>query len=204
MMSIFYNNNAETAKEERIQQFKEIMYKQYSNICAADSIHDNTFMVFSDWLDSVGYFDVPASLKHHGNYNGGLFDHSCAVAEHLLKMWTLEGLTDLNSAKSAIIVGMFHDICKVDDYIPNDRNYLNNKSWKSNPNKMLNGHGDKSVILISNWLTLTEEEMLCIRWHMGAFDSPENWDFYNRAVKKYPSVLLTHTADMIASQVDGI
>lgn len=26
MMSIFYNNNAETTKEERIQQFKEIMY----------------------------------------------------------------------------------------------------------------------------------------------------------------------------------
>lgn len=46
--------------------------------------------------------------------------------------------------------------------------------------------------------------MLCIRWHMGSFDSPENWDFYNRAIKKYPSVLLTHTADMIASQVDGI
>lgn len=37
MMSIFYNNNAETTKEERIQQFKKIMYKQYSNICAADS-----------------------------------------------------------------------------------------------------------------------------------------------------------------------
>lgn len=33
MMSIFYNNNAETTKEERIQQFKKIMYKQYSKGC---------------------------------------------------------------------------------------------------------------------------------------------------------------------------
>lgn len=200
-MSIFYKNNVETTKEERIQQFKGIMYKQFSSVCAADSVRDNAFISFTDWLDSVGYFDVPASLKHHGNYNGGLFDHSCAVTGHLLKMWAWEGLTDL---KSSIIVGMFHDICKVDDYIPNDRGYLNYKPWRSNPNKMLNGHGEKSVILISKWLTLTEEEMLCIRWHMGAFDSPENWDFYNRAVKKYPSVLLTHTADMFASQVDRI
>lgn len=200
-MSIFYKNNVETTKEERIQQFKGIMYKQFSSVCAADSVRDNAFISFTDWLDSVGYFDVPASLKHHGNYNGGLFDHSCAVTEYLLKMWAWEGLTDL---KSSIIVGMFHDICKVDDYIPNDRDYLNYKPWRSNPNKVLNGHGEKSVILISNWLTLTEEEMLCIRWHMGAFDSPENWDFYNRAVKKYPSVLLTHTADMMASQVDRI
>lgn len=198
-MGIFYKNNVETTKEERIQQFKGIMYKQFTNICAADSVRDNAFISFTDWLDSVGYFDVPASLKHHGNHNGGLFDHSCAVTEHLLKMWAWEGLTNL---KSSIIVGMFHDICKVDDYIPNDRDYLNYKPWRSNPNKVLNGHGEKSVILISNWLTLTEEEMLCIRWHMGAFDSPENWDFYNRAVKKYPSVLLTHTADMMASQVD--
>lgn len=198
-MDIFYKNNVETTKEERIRQFKGIMYKQFSNVCAADSVRDNAFISFTDWLDSIGYFDVPASLKHHGNYNGGLFDHSCAVTEHLLKMWAWEGLTNL---KSSIIVGMFHDICKVNDYIPNDRDYLNYKPWRSNPNKVLNGHGEKSVILISNWLTLTEEEMLCIRWHMGAFDSPENWDFYNRAVKKYPSVLLTHTADMMASQVD--
>lgn len=82
MMSIFYKNNAETTKEERIQQFKGIMYKQYSNVCAADSVHDNAFMAFSDWLDSVGYFDAPASLKHHGSYNGGLFDHSCAVKKY--------------------------------------------------------------------------------------------------------------------------
>lgn len=200
-MDISYKNNVETTKEERIRQFKGIMYKQFSNVCAADSVRDNAFISFTDWLDSIGYFDIPASLKHHGNYNGGLFDHSYTVTKHLLRMWTWEGLTDL---KSSIIVGMFHDICKVDDYIPNDRDYLNYKPWRSNPNKVLNGHGEKSVILISNWLTLTEEEMLCIRWHMGAFDSPENWDFYNRAVKKYPSVLLTHTADMMASQVDRI
>lgn len=200
-MDISYKNNVETTKEERIRQFKGIMYKQFSNVCAADSVRDNAFISFTDWLDSIGYFDVPASLKHHGNYNGGLFDHSYTVTKHLLRMWTWEGLTDL---KSSIIVGMFHDICKVDDYIPNDRDYLNYKPWRSNPNKVLNGHGEKSVILISNWLTLTEEEMLCIRWHMGAFDSPENWDFYNRAVKKHPSVLLTHTADMMASQVDRI
>lgn len=32
-------------------------------------------------LDDMGFFDAPASTKYHGNYAGGLFDHSLAVTE---------------------------------------------------------------------------------------------------------------------------
>ena len=48
------------------------------------------------------------------------------------------------------------------------------------------------------------EEVLCIRYHMGAFVSKEEWQDYTRAVNKYPNVLWTHTADMLASHVAGI
>ena len=51
---------------------------------------------------------------------------------------------------------------------------------------------------------LTEEEMLCIRWHMGAYDESKNWNILGNAIEKYPNVLYTHTADMIASRVNGI
>ena len=51
---------------------------------------------------------------------------------------------------------------------------------------------------------LTEEEMLCIRWHMGAFDDKENWNSYGRAVTNFPNVLYTHTADMIAARILGV
>jgi len=51
---------------------------------------------------------------------------------------------------------------------------------------------------------LTEEEVLCIRWHMGAFDEKENWNAYGKAIEKYPNVLWTHTADMVASKIEGV
>lgn len=47
-------------------------------------------------------------------------------------------------------------------------------------------------------------EMLCIRWHMGAFDDKENWNSYGRAVTNFPNVLYTHTADMIAARILGV
>ena len=46
--------------------------------------------------------------------------------------------------------------------------------------------------------------MLCIRWHMGAYDDEKNWNILGRAIEEYPNVLYTHTADMIASRVKGI
>ena len=51
---------------------------------------------------------------------------------------------------------------------------------------------------------LTEEEMLCIRWHMGAFDEKTNWNYYTRAIHKYPNVLWTHMADMVSAHINQI
>lgn len=68
----------------------------------------------------------------------------------------------------------------------------------------MNGHGDKSVILAQTLVDLTDEEILCIRWHMGAYDDKENWDNLGAAIEMFPNVLYSHTADMIASRVIGI
>ena len=76
--------------------------------------------------------------------------------------------------------------------------------WEYNPDTMLSGHGDKSVMLLSQFYSLTDEEILCIRYHMGAFTDKKEWAFYTRAVQQYKNVLYTHTADMLASQVDGV
>ena len=38
----------------------------------------------------------------------------------------------------------------------------------------------------------------------GAFDDKKNWNRYGEAVTKYPNVLYTHTADMIASRIKGV
>ena len=51
---------------------------------------------------------------------------------------------------------------------------------------------------------LTEEEAACIVYHMGAYTEKEKWDFYGRAIERFPNVLWTHHADMIASKIKGV
>ena len=163
-----------------------------------------------DWLVSKGFFTAPASTKYHGAHEGGLFQHSAAV------MKSLVGLTESchlewQNERSPCIVGMFHDLCKIDQYrntsygLTLDGQPLHNPcEWEYNPHTLLKGHGEKSVMLLSQFYTLTEEEILCIRYHMGAFTPKEEWNDYTGAIHAYPNVLWTDQADMLASHVAGI
>ena len=151
---------------------------------------------FIDYLKESGFFIKPAAIKHHGNYQGGLFDHSLMVAQSLMNMTNAMDIKWQNP-RSPFVVGMFHDLCKVDDYTKSN---LLSSGWDYNQNKVLPGHGDKSIIMLSQFLKLTEEELLCIRFHMGAYQT-DDWNSYDKAIRKYETVLWTHTADMYASKV---
>ena len=86
-------------------------------------------------LDKTDFFTAPASTRYHGNYEGGLFDHSFEVTIALLDFTEKLGLTWQRSA-SPYIVGLFHDLCKTDNYVlTEDGTYAYNK------NILLNGHG---------------------------------------------------------------
>jgi len=158
-----------------------------------------------DFLVERNFFDVPASLSYHGNYTGGLFIHSAAVTD-LLVTYTERLELKWENKRSPYIVGMFHDLCKTDDYIRHGADDNSPKSadgkWIRNPDKKP-GHGEKSVQMLSKFIELTDEERECIRWHMGAFCSPEEWGEYTAAVEKFPNVLYTHTADMAAAHITG-
>lgn len=150
-----------------------------------------------DRLDQIGFFDAPASTKFHGNYEGGLFDHSYAVTESLIELTDKLGLK-WQKQRSPYVVGMLHDLCKCDQYNVTDEGISYNK------NTLLSGHGDKSVIIAQKIIPLTDEEILCIRWHMGAFDDKENWNYYGNCIEQYPNVLWTHTADMMAARIKKV
>lgn len=186
--------------EDRIENFEGIMGKYLPT-------------EFMEWLKDNGFFTAPASKDHHGNYEGGLFDHCYAVAE------TLKQLTKANRLKwehqrSPFVIGMFHDLCKIDTYkwtvdepgVEVFGGSTKGRTYKIeyNDNFLIEGHGDKSVMYLAQHMKLTPEEVICIRWHMGAFDEKQNWKYYSAAVKQYPNVLWTHTADMIASQIMGV
>lgn len=176
-------------EQDRIEQFKEIMKPCMPNRFTKE---------FINILKENSFFTAPASIHHHGAYSGALFDHSLTVTNSLLYL-TRQLELKWQRKESPLIVGMFYDLCKVDNYHKTE-----NEAWEYNNATLLPGHGDKSVIMLQQYMRLTEEEMLCIRWHMGAFDDKENWNSYGRAVTNFPNVLYTHTADMIAARILGV
>ena len=67
------------------------------------------------------------------------------------------------------------------------------------------GHGEKSVFLLQQFITLTEQEALAIRWHMALFDFavqaskyPTGYA-YKDAIKKHVLVQLFMIVDLEAS-----
>lgn len=171
--------------------------KRIDNLINFMGDHINSDIVWK--LKEMGFFVAPASIKHHGQYEGALFDHSFVVANTLVSM-TKRLELKWEHERSPYIVGMFHDLCKLDNYVK-----TNDEAWEYNNATLLPGHGEKSVIMALRLLgNLTDEELYCIRWHMGAFDDKENWNSYGRACTKFPNVLYTHTADMVAARIVGV
>lgn len=174
-------------------------------------VGDKISKEFKKWLIRNGFFTQAASTKYHGAYEGGLFDHSYEVTQVLLDMTQRLNL-QWTRPESPYIIGMFHDLCKIDNYItivdePGETmmgtNEVKGKEihFEYNQDCILKGHADKSIMLLSQFINLTEEEMLCIRFHMGAYEGQDQWDNYDKAIRKYETVLFTHTADMYASKV---
>ncbi len=178
----------DTNKEKREELYHNIMPLDY-----------RMTMTITE-LDALDFFTAPASTVFHGAYEGGLFDHSIEVTKHLLYLTNKLGL-EWERPESPYIVGMYHDLCKCDLY----KYDIETDKYKINDDLILPGHGERSVIILQKYLTLTDEEIACIRWHMGAYEKDTRlWNYYGNAIAEYPNVLYTHTADMIASKIVGI
>ena len=187
----------------------------FENLWRDYADEENDYLIVSNeplmnYLKTGGFFTAPASTKYHGVYEGGLYDHSKAV--FLCLKWLTEKLNlHWQRPESPFIIGMFHDLCKCDQYekahvtkvlqepdAPVDLG----TEYVYSPNLILKGHGEKSIMILSQFMTLTEEEMLCIRYHMGAYEK-EDWNEFDMAARKYETVLWTHQADQLASKIDG-
>lgn len=150
-------------------------------------------------LHSIGFFTQPASTRFHGVYEGGLFDHSYRVATELLKLTDALHL-EWERKCSPVIIGLFHDLCKVDNYQRDTSGEPGRKfKYDDRPSVWGPGHGSKSVAIASTFIQLTPEEVACIRYHMGAYEKDE-WDNLDVAIRRFNNVLWTHTADMVASK----
>jgi len=156
------------------------------------------------------FFTAPASTRFHGAYPGGLLEHSLAVYDNLLK---ISFMYDLQyPADSMIISALLHDVCKANYYQQEYRNRKNPKTglWEQVgvyviKDQLPLGHGEKSVMITQQFIPLTIEEMLAIRWHMGGFDDSVGGmggKTLSLAMSQWSLVVALHMADLAACYFD--
>ena len=157
------------------------------------------------FLETSDFFTAPASTIHHGNFEGGLVKHSLKVYEilqHKVKSCVVP--VDANP-DTLIIISLLHDICKTNIYKTAYKNDVNECGvWKKTPyytskDELPFGHGEKSVMMITDFIKLSLEEKLCIRWHMGFSEPKESCSLLAMAFKQYPLALLLFEADLEAT-----
>lgn len=156
-----------------------------------------------DWLTHSDFFTAPASTKYHGSYEGGLLEHSVNVYHCLVSLIAHAGLEGRYSDETVAIVSLLHDICKVNFYKTGVRNVKENGVWVQKEvyevdEKFPCGHGEKSVIILQNFIKLSADEIMAIRAHMGGFDaSVKSGEYFiGQIFERCELALLTHLADM--------
>lgn len=169
-------------------------------------------------LEDMGFFTAPASANHHLNVEGGLVEHSLNTCKAALMVW--EGMIGLDPGlakeverESVIIASLLHDVCKSDIYfrtVKKRKTVLGTwedcEGYKVSYKNFPMGHGEKSVILLlCNGIALTDDEMLAIRWHMGAWginmNSYEDQRCFDTSQKLYPLVTIIQAADKLAANI---
>lgn len=170
------------------------------------------------WLETKSdFFTAPASCFYHGSYPGGLLAHSLNVykaAKQIQQMASTMALPEKNVMSipedSLIICSLMHDLCKTNIYNETVKFYKDNmQQWKKYQSYEIKdnfplGHGEKSVIMLQNFIRLSAIEICAIRWHMGMTDpgaylSPYEKPAMMKAINDIPLVYILMQADGFAS-----
>jgi len=158
-----------------------------------------------NFIESTDFFKAPASTKFHGNVEGGLLKHSLKVYE-LLKEKLKNAPIEMSIPEDTVkIVALLHDICKANFYKVDYRNAKNELGvWEKVPYYTVEdtipyGHGEKSVMMITEYIKLTAEEKYAIRWHMGLSEPKEVYGTLATAFAKYPLIIMLFEADLEAT-----
>lgn len=168
-----------------------------------------------EFIRKSDFYTAPASTRFHSCHEGGLLEHSLNVYDRLIskfndELW--ESSVEVGS-DSLIIAALLHDLCKSYFYgteLKNKKEY-HDKGSKSDSNgrfdwvtvpsyvvddKIPYGHGEKSVMMIEEYIKLKPIERYAIRWHMGFSEPKENWNTLGTAMRKYPLILALHMSDL--------
>ncbi len=160
-----------------------------------------------EYIEKSDFYDAPASTRYHGAKSGALAEHSLNVYECMEKLAVaLLGEKWTNShIDSIIICSLLHDLGKAGQfgkplYVDNvlkSGNISSSQPFKTNSELMTLPHEITSVIEISKYIQLTEEEQRAIAWHNGLYGAFK-YDIQGKEDELY---MLLHWADMWASRI---
>lgn len=175
--------------------------ERFVSLCA--SVKRKGISELLEWLGKSDFYTAPASTRFHGSYEGGLVQHSLNVYDELKRLLSIYPEIEC-SEETAVIISLFHDLCKVNFYGIDKRNRKNESGqWESyNAYKVdekfcFGGHGSKSVYLTQHFIKLTPEEAVAINCHMSAFGGRDIGSAYDQ----FPLAWLLSVADQSASYI---
>ena len=186
---------------------KEMFVKLYQ-----ENIHREEALL--EWIKTTDFFEAPASTRFHGDYEGGLCEHSMNVFRQFARLCNAYreplGISSWQDKRESVaICALLHDLCKIGCYKKEMRNKKDETGqWIQVPfytfeeDHPMGGHGYKSVFLIEDYMKLTDEERVAIACHMGAYDRAAGDYSLTNAFEKYPFAFLLHTADSAATFMD--
>lgn len=69
--------------------------------------------------------EMPASVKFHHSYKGGLYDHTKDVIELALQLYNIfkDSVKDSIEKDDVILIAFAHDLDKIDKYIKNEKRF---------------------------------------------------------------------------------
>lgn len=196
------------SNKENIEKFENLL----------QSVNREGINVLLTFIRKSDFYTAPASTRYHSCHEGGLLEHTLNVYDRLMNkckdtLW--QGNTIIKN-ENIVISALLHDICKTYFYgteLKNKKVYKETGSksdsngrydWETVPSytiddKIPYGHGEKSVMMVEEFIKLEPVERYAIRWHMGFTEPKENWNTIGMAIKKYPLVLALHEADIEAT-----
>ena len=204
---------------QNVERFEKLMY----------SIEREGIEELMQFVKKSDFYRAPASTRFHLSCEGGLLQHSLNVYDCLIQkksnpIWS-KALADVPE-ESLILVALMHDLCKIFFYVKgtkNQKTYDASKVASANPrdvkhdamgnfiwetvetytvdDRMPLGHGEKSCIILQQYVKLSAQEIFAIRWHMGFSEPSENWNAMGAAMEEYPLVLALHEADLEATKI---
>ena len=172
-----------------------------------------------EFIRKSDFYTAPASTRYHSCHEGGLLEHSLNVYDCLMAKKnnpTWKEVFDKISNEALIICALLHDTCKTYFYTTEFKNkkvYSDTGSksdaggrfdWVSVQSygiddKFPYGHGEKSVMMISEYIKLTPVEKYSIRFHMGFSEPREMYNALGEAMRKYPLIIALNEADLEAT-----